>query len=113
MTRYAGVYVTDGGVRQVTFEAASPDEAKQLAQKWGVGVTGEARETPASGGASAIPEAYDEETAGKLLTGNPEKPLSRSSLYRLVAVGALERVPGTRRFLITRSSLERYCQGRN
>jgi hypothetical protein len=109
MTKYAGVFVTAGGVRQITFEAENAEEAKQLAQRWGVGVTGEAREHAAE--VREEPQSYDEKTAGVLITGNPEKPLSRASLYRLVAVGSLTRVPSTRRFLITRKSLEAYCSG--
>lgn len=111
MTRFAGVYVKDGAARSIHFEATSFEEAKQIAQLWGVGVSGE---VPASTSACvahvAMPEAYDEVSAGRMLSGNPAKPLSRSSLYRLVAVGKLDRLPGTRRFLITRQSIERYSR---
>lgn len=107
MNVYAAVFVLEGSVRQVTFEAESPEEAKLLAQKWGLGVTGEARSMGAD--APPKPEAYDFKTAGVLLSGNPEKPLSISSIRRLEAIGKLSRLPNTCRFLITRKSLERYC----
>lgn len=104
MTRYAGVYVQDGIVRNVEFEASSFEEAKSIAQRWGVGISGDAQ-LACNTAVLPPPEAYDEESASKMLGG-----VSRSSLYRMVAVGKLDRLPGTRRFLITRESIERYSR---
>lgn len=50
--------------------------------------------------AESIPEAYDLPEAQKLLGG-----VSRSTIYRDVHKGLLNRVPGTRRVLITRKSI--------
>ena len=49
-----------------------------------------------------LPFAYDQRKARELLGG-----ISRATLYNWLAVGRLERVPDTRRVLITRQSLER------
>lgn len=100
---FSGIFIIDGEVRRMRFEAVDLNEAKAIAVKWGVGVEGEA---PVVNDAPApLPEAYDQETARRLL-GN----ISRTSLYAELAKGNLERVHGTRRVLITRRSLERRCR---
>lgn len=49
-----------------------------------------------------LPESYELPVAQKLLGG-----ISRSTIYRDVHRGLLDRVPHTRRVLITRESIER------
>lgn len=100
MTRYAGIFIVAGAVRRLRFEAASPEEANELALKWGVGVEGEAADT--STVAAAQPEAYDLPTARRVL-GN----VSRSTIYRWLLLGELERLPSIGKVLITRQSIER------
>lgn len=104
---YAAVYITSGSVRNVTFEAQSEQEAQTLAEKWGMGVTGPARVGPPV--APFLPAAYDISKAGVMLSGNINKPLSRSSIRRLLDAGKLSRLPGTARLLITRESIEAFC----
>lgn len=48
------------------------------------------------------PVAFDLHRTREILGG-----ISRATVYAWLALGRLERVPGTRRLLITRSSLER------
>lgn len=104
MTNYSGVFVLNGSIRRIVFEASSQAEAEEMAKKWNVGIEGVAQivNTPAP-----IPEAYDAKTACKLLGG-----VSRQTLYRDLVVGLLQRVPHTRRVLITRKSLERRIYGK-
>lgn len=97
---FSAVTVVAGQIRRLWFQAAGEEEARQLCVTWNAGYEGPARgpefhTTPA-------PEAYDEKTARALLGG-----VSKMTLWRWVAVGKLDRVPGTRRFLVTRSSIER------
>lgn len=103
LKKFAGVYVADGEIRRVIYEAKDSEEARLLASKWGVGVEGE---TDAFGGETPppLPEAYDAKTARYLLGG-----ISRTTLYAELATGRLERMPGTRRVLVTRRSIERRC----
>jgi hypothetical protein len=83
------------------FEAETEQEARDFAYKCGAGLEG-----PAAGPGTIsgpVPENYDEKTARRLLGG-----LSRSTLYRELGRGKLERVPGVRKVLVTRRSLERW-----
>jgi len=104
MNFYQGVYVMSGKVGRLTFEAEDADQAQQLASKWGVGVEGEAAALH-SATADAIPEAYDVKTACRLLGG-----ISRKTLYRELILGNLQRIPNTRRVLVTRKSIEKRCR---
>lgn len=52
--------------------------------------------------ASPLPESYELDKARELLGG-----ISRSTVYREIHNGLLERVPNTRRVLITRESIEK------
>ena len=102
MRKYSGIYVADGQARRIVFEAKDHDEAVKIATLWNVGIDGEApniQEEP-----RPLPEAYDQETARHLLGG-----ISRTTLYAELATGKLERMPGTRRVLVTRRSIERRC----
>lgn len=88
----------------MTFEAEDADEAREIAEAWGIGVEGETREVATV--AAPVPEAFNEKTARQMLGG-----ISRATLWREMALGRLERVPNTRRVLITRASIERRCRG--
>jgi hypothetical protein len=103
LKKYAGVFVTDGEVRRVIYEAKDMDEAKQMATKWDIGIEGEATAMPGDA-PPPLPEAYDAKTARYILGG-----ISRTTLYAELATGRLERLPGTRRVLVTRRSIERRC----
>ncbi len=103
MKTYSAVYVEDGGLLRMWFEAGDAEKARAFAARCGAGLEGEAARPEA--GNPAIPEAYDEETARHIL-GN----ISRSTLYRDLAVGRLDRVPDTRKVLVTRESIERRCR---
>lgn len=89
----------DGSIRRVTFEAIDLAEAREIAAPWAVGVEGE------GGGLlppPELPHAYNEKESRRLLGG-----ISRSTLYNWIAIGRLEKVPGCRRLLLTRESIER------
>lgn len=100
---YSAVTVEAGRVRRLWFEAPDAQAAQAFCVRIGAGFQGPAAR-PAD--TAPAPEAYDKKTACKMLGG-----LSESTLYRLLATGKLERLPGTWRVLVTRSSLERYCRG--
>lgn len=101
LRKFSGIYVADGEIRRIILEARDLAEAKQLAAKWGIGIEGEA--SAFSGGCPPpLPEAYNEKTARYLLGG-----ISRTTLYAELATGRLQRIPGTRRVLVTRQSIER------
>jgi len=97
--RYAGVYIIDGVVRRIQFEANGPTQANELAVKWGIGVEGEATTVDAT---APVAEAYDAKTACRMLGG-----ISRKTLDREIILGYLDRVEDTRRVLVTRKSIER------
>jgi hypothetical protein len=105
MTRFSAIYIDAGTVHRMTFEATDINAAKVQAEKWGVGVDGEAPGTEESAPPQA--EAYDLATARRIL-GN----VSRATVYRWLLLGELKRVAGTRKVLITRESIERRA-GRN
>jgi hypothetical protein len=81
------------------FEAADEAEARKFCVRWGSGLEG--KSTRPELAEEPLPEAYDEKTARQMLGG-----ISKSTLYREIQDGKLERLPGTRRILVTRSSLE-------
>ena len=108
MKTFSGIYVKGGTVRRITLEADTLEEARELGSAWNVGIEGETAElTAALAAAATPPEAYDLATARRLL-GN----VSRSTIYKQLAVGELERVPGMGRVLITRKSLEARCRAK-
>lgn len=98
---YTAVYTLNGTLRRLHFEAVSDSEAQRVCATWGAGLEGPAS-FPRNAIADAMPVAYNEKTARKLLGG-----ISQATLYRWLAIGKVERVPDTRRILITRSSIER------
>lgn len=104
LKKFSGIYVAAGEIRRVVYEAKDINEARQLAEKWSVGIEGEATAFPGESSAP-LPEAYDEKTARYLLGG-----ISRTTLYAELATGRLQRLAGTRRVLVTRRSIERRCE---
>ncbi len=86
------------------FDAETREEATAFVVRCGAGLEGESTR-PEQSDSGAVPEAYDEKTARRML-GN----ISRSTLYRDLARGRLDRVPGTRSILVTRRSIERRCR---
>lgn len=96
---FSAVYIHDSQVRRLTFEATDLKEAQALAARWGAGVEGEV----ARGEAPELPVAYGMAKARQILGG-----VSRSQVYVWLTQGRLERLPGTRRVLITRESVEKF-----
>jgi hypothetical protein len=108
LKEFIGVYVVAGQVRRITFEAPSLEDAHQQATKWGVGVAGESLPAAVvSQVPTSLPETFNLKEAQRLLG------VSRSTVYQLLKDGFLDRLPGIRRTLITRRSLERFASGRS
>lgn len=106
LKRFSAVYLAAGQARRMTFEATDLVDARQQAERWGVGVEGEA--VDAGPVRQTLPEAYDLKTTCALLGG-----ISRMTAYRMTLDGRLDRVPNIRRTLITRRSIERCAAGRS
>jgi hypothetical protein len=100
---FSAVFVVAGASRRTFFDAADESEARATCICWGVGLEGEAKRPGAA--PEPLPEAYDAQTARRLLGG-----VSRTTLYKEIVLGNLQRVPGTRRVLITRTSIEKRCR---
>ena len=100
MTTFAAVYVEAGTVRRIWFESASPEAARAFCVRYSFGLEG-----PATRPSDSLPTPafYNEKSARTLLGG-----ISRTSLYRELIRGNLVRVPGMRRILITRQSIENW-----
>lgn len=96
---FSAVYIYNSQIRRMTFEATDIEEAQALAARWGAGVEGEVER----GDAPALPVAYGMTSARQMLGG-----VSRSQVYVWLTLGRLERLPGTRRVLITRESIEKF-----
>ena len=94
--QFSAIIPVDGELRRVWFDADDEDDARRVAVACNAGLEG----------AAVRPEptrvAYSLQEARELLGG-----VSRATVYNWVAVGRLERVPNTRRLLVTRQSLER------
>jgi hypothetical protein len=105
LKRYRAVYLMEGSIRRISFEAFDLDEARRLATKWGLGLEGESTEDPIRATHTTIaPAAFDVVSACRVLGD-----ISRTTLYRLLLRGKLERLPATRKVLVTRRSIERFC----
>ena len=96
---YLAVYPEAGHLRRLWFEAPDETAARLFCARVGAGLQGEESREPGVGPATC----YDEETARRLL-GN----ISPSTLYRELSVGNLERIPGIRKVLVTRESVEKW-----
>lgn len=105
LATHAAVFVANGEIRRLWFQAASEEEARAFCLQFNAGYEGLSR-TPETE-VKPAPEAYNATTARELLGG-----ISESTLYRELSEGKLERVPDTRRLLITRASLERRAKSR-
>lgn len=110
MNIYSAICVDEGEIRRVWFEAADPDLAHEFCRRkqFGFDATVNAFPSPAPTG-EPVPaaEAYDGNTARRLLGG-----ISVATLYRWLDEGKVDRVPNTRRLLVTRESLERLTRRR-
>ncbi len=105
LRRYRAIYLAESCIRNVTFEALCLDEAKRLVTGWGFGLEGEVTEEPHRlKGNTVAPEAFDVASACRIMGD-----ISRTTLYRLLLRGKLERLPATRKVLVTRRSIERFC----
>lgn len=105
MKTFTGIYIVGGAVRRLTLEAENLEEARGIAAPWGVGIEGEGSSIA---GPPPIPEAYNVADACTLLG-----KISRATLYRMLAVGNVERLPGRGKVLVTRLSIERFCRIRS
>jgi hypothetical protein len=97
MTTYSAVYPVAGALRRMWFEAQDENEARDFCVRCGAGLEGEAARKQEK---IPTPEYYDAETACRLLGG-----ISRTTLWKELALENLERVPNTRRVLVTRASI--------
>ena len=105
LRRYRAIYLAESCIRNVTFEALCLEEAKHLAAGWGFGLEGEVTEEPhRPKGNTVAPEAFDVASACRIMGD-----ISRTTLYRLLLRGKLERLPATRKVLVTRRSIEQFC----
>ncbi len=85
------------------FEAADFNEARAQGEPWNVGVLRECEEELFA--TKVEPVAYNEKETRLMLGG-----ISRSTLYRLLVAGHLERLPGLRSVQVTRASIERLAR---
>jgi len=105
MKRYRAIFLQNASIRRIIFEAMNADEAQRLAAGWGFGLEGE--ESGSLAGEthrSPIAEVLDVASTCRVLGD-----ISRTTLYRLLVRGLLERLPATRKVLVTRRSIERFC----
>lgn len=88
----------------MNFQAKDRQEAQQIALRWQIGVKSEVDPTSPQIGEAAtkLPEAYNLKQACLVLGG-----VSSVTIYRWVIQRKLLRVPGIRKVLITRASIER------
>jgi hypothetical protein len=103
MKTFAGNLVLNGHTHLMSFAATNEEQALALGTKYDFAVNGET--VPfAAVAVTAEPELpyYNLEDAVKRL-GN----VTRQTIYKWCVTGRLERIPGTRKILITRASLER------
>jgi hypothetical protein len=98
---YSAVYPVSGSLRRMFFEAATEQEARDFCARCGAGLEGPATQPALSPAEES--EYADEKTARRLLGG-----ISRSTLYREIALGHLDRAPGIRKVLVTRQSIRRW-----
>lgn len=97
MPQYSAIIPVSGVVRRIWFDADSDNDARILAAHCNAGLEGEARRPDVP-----VPVAFGLKETRELLGG-----VSRATIYNWVALGRLERVPNTRRLLVTRESIER------
>lgn len=103
LSTFAAVYIESGRILRLWFEAPDETAARAFCLRCNAGYQGPSA-GPALPKAAPVAEAYNAKTARAMLGG-----VSAMTLYRWIALGELDRVQGTRRLLITRSSIERKC----
>ena len=91
---------------KLKFEAPDENAALAIAKHYGGGLVGEATAT-FQNVRPVEPEAFDLAATKQVLGG-----LGRSTIYRLLKEGELERVPGLGRVLITRKSVRKLLDKR-
>lgn len=96
MREYSAMVPVGGRLVRIHFDATDERDALNVAIACNGGLV------PGGGEPVQEPVAYDVKKVRELLGG-----VSRATVYAWLAVGRLERVPGTRRVLVTRTSLER------
>ena len=114
MREFAAMVPVGGRLVEIRFDALDERDALNIAIACGAGLIS-SEEQPNASTPTAVrrhyvrgdnralePVAFDITRAREILGG-----ISRATVYSWLALGRLERVPGTRRVLITRSSLER------
>lgn len=105
MTKYSAICADAGLIRRITFEAENLEVARRLATTWGFGLEGEAHPESVHPEEKVVyPDAFNTKDARRKLGG-----ISRTALYRLLVRKILRRLPDTRKVLVTRASIERYC----
>lgn len=104
MIPFSAIFIKNGNIRRITFEAPNLSEAQSLAAAMGCGLEGAISAPSINKPHEVQQKAYDEKTARQMLGG-----ISRTTLYRLLLRGKLERVKDTRKVLVTHRSIERFC----
>lgn len=94
------MFVEQGQIRRLWFRATTEREGRAFCIKFNAGYEGMARSPEVE--IKPLPAAYDVKTSCALLGG-----ISEATLYREIKDGKLDRLPDTRRVLVTRESLER------
>jgi hypothetical protein len=98
--QFSAITPVAGEIRRIFFDAESHEEAVKIAAACNAGLEGEACRP-----VTPVPVAFGVQEARELLGG-----ISRATIYAWLALGRLERVPNTRRLLVTRESIERAVQ---
>ncbi|WP_438479705.1 helix-turn-helix domain-containing protein [Oleiharenicola lentus] len=114
LIRFAGVFSFNGEARHVTLEAVSLVEARLIAERWAVGITGEA--PPLAVSAARTLRKHPREEIDDFLTYTvPEieavLKISRPTIYRLIARKIFRPVPGIRHKLIPRDQVVKFVAG--
>lgn len=102
MKTYEGVYIEESTLCSVFFRAKDRNSALKTCKRLGLGLKGESEGFRAKHN-SIQPMFCDAKTAMNLLGG-----ISRSTLYKELTLANLQRVPGTRKILITLDSIKKW-----
>lgn len=102
MENFQAVAVVSGESRRVWFQALGETEARQICRHLNLGFEGRGSAPESK---SLSPVALDTKAAQQALGG-----VSRATVYRMLHRGEITRLPGCRRLLITRASIERLAR---
>jgi len=102
MKMYEGIYIEESALCNVFFKAKDRDTAMKTCKRLGLGLKGEAEGFRTKQN-SIEPVYCDSKTTMTLLGG-----MSRSTLHKELILQNLERVPGTRKILITLDSIKKW-----